>query len=600
MNKSVMRLMAVMVVFGVVRAKDVFGEPGRAAGKEKPNIIIVITDDQGWGDLGCRGNPYVKTPNIDKFHDEAIRFTNFHVSTTCAPSRGALMTGRHTNRLNVFHTITGRSLLWEDERLLPQVLAENGYVTGMFGKWHLGDNYPFRPEDRGFQEVVRHGGGGITQGPDYWHNDYFDDTYWHNGKTEAYKGYCTDVFFNEAIRFVKNNKKKPFFLYLATNAPHAPLNVPEKYYNLYKDVPGLPDRYKRFYGMITNIDDNMKRLEDALQQQGLRENTLMVFMTDNGTAGGNKVFDGGLRGGKGSEYEGGHRVPFFVRWPAGGLGGGRDVGALVAHYDVLPTLVDLLDLDFTPVKPLDGISFKNLLVDQNASWPNRVLYMDTQRLQNLVKYRKYSVMDKDWRLVDGKELYNVTEDLGQTENVIGQHPEVAERLAQGYERWWQSFMDDGVNERYAYIKVGTPYENPSRICAHDMLTGKFGRGWHQYGAALATPSTGRWKIEFVEDGTYAISLRRFPRESGLAINATFPEEKKRLELDRVFPASTKDDFTSAYLYVAGISGEKKIAEGQEEVTFSGFVPAGKYDMEAQLIDKDGRVHPAYYLYIEKL
>lgn len=510
------------------------------------------------------------------------------------------MTGRHSNRINVYHTITGRSLLFEDEQLFPEVLADNGYTNGMFGKWHLGDNYPFRPEDRGFHEVVRHGGGGITQGPDYWGNDYFDDTYWHNSEMETYEGYCTDVFFDEAMSFIEDNKNKPFFCYIATNAPHAPYNVPEAYLNMYKNVPDLPERFQRFYGMITNIDDNVKRLEDKLEELQLRDNTIFIYMTDNGTAGGNQIFDGGLRGSKGSEYEGGHRVPFFVRWPKGDLGGGWDVDHLVAHYDVLPTFVDLLNLNFTPGKPLDGISFKRLLLDKKASWPNRILYMDTQRLQNLVKYRKYSVMDKDWRLVNGNELYNVTEDLDQTKNVLSEHPEVAERLAAGYERWWQSFMDEGVDERYAYIKVGSPQENPSRISAHDMLTGKHGQSWHQIGAAVGAQATGRWKIEFVEDGEYSISLRRFPRESGLAINATSPAQEKTIQIDRILPASVKTDFVSAYLYVANVVGSKEIENGQSEVTFTAEIPAGKYDMEAQLIDSDKRVHPAYYIYIEKL
>ncbi len=572
----------------------------KAAVKQKPNIVVVITDDQGKGDLGCKGNPYIKTPHIDNFYNDAVRFTNFHVSTTCAPTRGALMSGRHTNRVNVFHTITGRSLLFEDEVILPQVFAQNGYTNGMFGKWHLGDNYPYRPEDRGFHEVVRHGGGGITQGPDYWGNDYFDDTYWHNGQTEKYRGYCTDVFFSEALEFIEANKDRPFFCYISTNAPHGPLNVPKEYLDKYKNVDGVAETFKRFYGMITNIDDNFKLLRDKLDVLKLTDNTILIFMTDNGTAGGNRVYDGGLRGSKGSEYEGGHRVPFFIRWPNGQLTGGKDIDHLVAHYDVLPTFVDLLGLDFNPVKPLDGVSFKPLLTEANPAWPNRILYMDTQRLQNLVKYRKYSVMDRDWRLVNGKELYNVTEDLGQKNNVIGQHPEVAARLAQGYETWWQSFMDEGVNERYAYIKVGSAHENPSRISAHDMLTGKHGHVWHQYGAVTASQATGRWKIEFIEDGEYSISLRRFPRESGLAINETFPAQEKTIELDRTMPASVKNDFEQAYLYVASVVGSQKIKANQAEVTFTGQIPAGKYDMEAQLIDKEKRVHPAYYVYIEKL
>ena len=568
--------------------------------KDKPNVIVVITDDQGMGDLGSYGNPYVKTPNIDTFYKDAVRFNNYHVSTTCAPSRGAIMSGRHTNRLNVFHTITGRSLLFEDEVILPQIFAQNGYTNGMFGKWHLGDNYPYRPEDRGFHEVVRHGGGGITQGPDYWNNDYFDDTYWHNGKTEKYEGYCTDVFFSEALDFIETNKDKPFFCYIATNAPHGPLNVPKEYMDMYKNVDGLEEKFQRFYGMITNIDDNFKLLEDKLDALDIADNTILIFTTDNGTAGGNAVYDAGLKGGKGSEYEGGHRVPLLIRWPNGELTGGKDIDKLVAHYDLLPTFVDLLGFDFNPVKPLDGKSLKPLLYDEAEKWPNRILYMDTQRLQNLVKYRKYSVMDDNWRLVNGNELYDMNKDRSQTTNVFDKHPEVAERLAVGYEKWWQSIMDENVNERYAYIKVGSPEENPSRISSHDMMTGKFGHMWHQYGATNASQATGNWKIEFVEDGDYKISLCRFPRESGLAINETFPAEKQRVELERAMPASTKSDFEEAYIYVADLEKTAKIEKGQKEVSFTAKVSAGKYDMEAQLIDKDKRVHPAYYVYIEKL
>jgi len=510
---------------------------------ERPNIIMVITDDQGSGDLACSGNPYVKTPNIDKFYEESVRFTNYHVSTTCAPTRGALMTGRHSNRINVFHTISGRSLLFEDEVLISQVLAQNGYTNGMFGKWHLGDNYPYRPEDRGFHEVVRHGGGGITQGPDFWGNDYFDDTYWHNGETQKYTGYCTDVFFLEALNFIENNKDHPFFCYISTNAPHKPLNLPEDYLKIYENVEGLSDDVKRFYGMISNIDDNFKTLEDKLDELGLTDNTILIFTTDNGTASGRTTFNAGLRGGKGSEYDGGHRVPLFIRWPNGELVGGKDIEKLVVHCDLFPTFVDLLHLDFNPVKPLDGKSLKPLLYDNGVNWENRVWYMDTQRLQNLIKNKNYAVMDDNWRLINGNELYDMHRDRGQRTNVIDQYPEVAARLAEGYEFWWRSF---------------------------------------------------------VEDGEYSISLRRFPRESGLAINATFPAQEPKIELDRTFPASVKADFETAYLYVANISGSKKIEKDQDEVTFTGNVPAGKYDMEAQLIDSEGRVYPAYYVYIEKL
>jgi len=596
-----MKKRALQIIFALlaIPLSAIFLLSAQDASITKPNVIIVITDDQGMGDLGCQGNPIIKTPHLDDFSNDAVRFTNYHVSTTCAPTRGALMAGRHTNRLNVFHTITGRSLLFEDEVIIPQVFAQNGYTNGMFGKWHLGDNYPFRPEDRGFHEVVRHGGGGISQGPDFWGNDYFDDSYWHNGEMQAYKGYCTDVFFSEALNFIEANKDHPFFCYISTNAPHGPYNLPKEYFDLYKMEEGLEERIQRFYGMITNIDDNFKALEDKLDELNLTANTILIFTTDNGTAAGRAVFNAGLRGQKGSEYEGGHRVPLFIRWPDGKLTGGKDIDKLVAHYDLLPTFVDLLGLDFNPVKPLDGISLAPLLSEINPSWPNRILYMDTQRLQNLVKYRRYTVMDDNWRLVNGNELYSMAEDRGQTNNVFEQHPEVAAKLAEGYERWWQSFMDEGVDERYAYIKVGSPHENPSRLSAHDMMTGKHGHIWHQYGAVTASQATGRWKIEFVEDGEYKISLCRFPRESGLAINESFPAKEKPLELDRAMPAGVKTDFVQAYIYVADFSDTAEIVEGQKEVSFTAKISAGKFDMEAQLIDKDGRVHPAYYVYVEK-
>jgi arylsulfatase A-like enzyme len=573
-----------------------------AQGAEKPNIVFVITDDQGMGDLGCTGNPYIKTPNIDSFYSDAIRFTNYHVSTTCAPSRGSIMSGRHCNRVNVYHTINGRSILFEDEVILPQVLAQNGYVNAMYGKWHLGDNYPYRPEDRGFHEVIRHGGGGLGQGPDYWGNDYFDDTYWHNGELEKYEGYCTDVFFANALDFIETNKDRPFFCYLSLNAPHSPYNLPKEYYDRYQDeaFKELNPRLLRFYGMISNIDDNFIKLEAKLDELGLTDNTILIFTTDNGTAAGRSVYNAGLKGGKGSQYDGGHRVPFFIRWPNGQLTGGKDIDQLVAHYDLLPTFVDLLGLDFNAVKPLDGKSLKPLLTEENPEWENRILYMDTQREQNLIKYKRYTVMDDNWRLVDGNKLYDMKVDRGQETNVIDQHPEVAARLAVGYEKWWQSFLDDGVTERYAYIKVGSPKENPSRISAHDQIVGRYSPAWHQHGAIEGAQSTGKWKIEFVEDGEYSISLRRFPRESGLAINALFPAQEPQLELDSTAPASVKNDFTEAMLYVANISKTQKIKEGQDEVTFKGKIPAGKYDLEAHLIDNANRVHPAYYVYIEKL
>ncbi|MHC5056243.1 MAG: sulfatase-like hydrolase/transferase, partial [Planctomycetota bacterium] len=269
----------------IARAKPGAAAPGggvRAA--TKPNVILVMTDDQGYGDLSCHGHPTLKTPHLDGLHAESTRFTDFHVSPTCSPTRAALMTGRYNNRAGVWHTIMGRSILLRDEVTAADVFAANGYRTGFFGKWHLGDNYPFRPEDRGFQTVWRHGGGGVGQTPDYWGNDYLGDTYWIDGKPTKFEGYCTDVWFDGLLKFVEANRERPFFAYVPTNAPHGPFISPPEYPN------------QGFYGMIRNIDDNMGRLMKRLDELGLAQDTILIFMTDNGTAAGN--FPAGMRGRK--------------------------------------------------------------------------------------------------------------------------------------------------------------------------------------------------------------------------------------------------------------------------------------------------------------
>ena len=259
---------------------------------DKPNVIIVITDDQGYGDLGHTGNPIIKTPALDKFSAESVNLTNYHVGTTCAPTRAGLLTGRNCNRNGVWHTIMGASILNADEVTLANVLQDNGYRTGMFGKWHLGDNYPFHPHNRGFDETLYHGGGGVGQTPDYWNNDYLDDTYFRNGVPEKKSGYCTDVWFDEAIKFIEASKEGPFFCYLSLNAPHGPYNVPINYYNLYKDETNISELQKRFYGMITNIDDNFDKLVNKLDGLGIAENTILIFTTDNGTAAGYRADKG--------------------------------------------------------------------------------------------------------------------------------------------------------------------------------------------------------------------------------------------------------------------------------------------------------------------
>ncbi len=570
--------------------------------KQKPNVIIVITDDQGKGDLGCLGNPKVKTPNIDQFYEDAVRLHNFHVSPTSGPTRSAIMTGRFSNRTNVFHTVGGRDRAFEDEYMMPKVFSDNGYKTAMYGKWHLGDNYPFRPEDKGFQEVLRHGGGGVGQTPDYWGNDYFDDTYWHNGVAKDYKGYCTDVFFDEALKFIEKNHDKPFFTYIALNAPHGPYNVEEEYYNLYKDSD-IPHYVKRFYGMISNIDDNFKRLEDKLTELNIADNTILIFMTDNGTAGGQAVSLGGMRGSKNSEYDGGHCVPFFIRWKDGKLSGGKDINQLTAHIDMLPTLVDLCNLKAKPTNDWDGISVKSFLRNPEKKDDKRIIVTDSQRLQNLTKWRKSAVMTNDWRLVNGKELYEIKKDKAQEHDVAKEYPQVVEDLRKAYEQWWTSLDSDKINQRFTYAWVGDEHENPARLSVHELHSGFLGESWNQNGIMKAEPIKGIFKVRFLEDAKYRITLCRYPLESGFAINQNVPAVDPTFGVEAPRPASCGTKMKEAHLYLADLEGKQSIKPVQETdqgISYELFMYEGKYDMEAYFLDEMNRIFPSCYIYIEKL
>jgi arylsulfatase A-like enzyme len=565
---------------------------------KQPNVILIITDDQGYGDLACHGNPIIKTPALDQLHAESTRLTNFHVGPTCAPTRASLMTGRYCNRTGVWHTIMGRSLLRKDEKTMADVFAENGYQTGFFGKWHLGDNYPFRPEDRGFQQVVRHGGGGITQTPDYWGNDYFDDTYFHNnGVTKKYKGYCTDVWFDLALKFIELNIHKPFFCYLATNAPHGPFNVPPKYKAMYENVKKVPNA--AFYGMITNIDDNINRLNNQLKKLRLVENTILIFMTDNGTAAGhrNGGFNAGMRGNKGSEYDGGHRVPFFIRWPNGTIQSGKDINRITAHVDVLPTLIDLCSFEHPKGVEFDGSSLKPLLLAEEITWPNRVLITDSQRLENPQKWRKSAVMTDRWRLVNGVELYDMTTDPGQQKNIAAQHPVVQKKLRKEYEKWWTSVS--GRFDEYCPIILGSEHENPICLTGHDWHDPTNGVAWQQSRIRDGIETWGFWAVEIERSGTYQIEFRRWPIEENAPINAAVAAipaipGSPGYENGVTIPVDT------ARLKIQNI--DQKISVNPDDVAarFQVKLKAGETTLNTWFMNKGKSIMGAYFVYVEFL
>ena len=566
--------------------------PATAAG-DKPNVVLVMTDDQGYGDLACHGNPVIQTPNLDKLHTESVRLTNFHVGPTCSPTRAALLTGRYGNRTGVWHTIMGRSLLPGNEVTIAEVFGANGYRTGMFGKWHLGDNYPMRPHDQGFHEALTFGGGAIGNTPDYWGNDYFDDTYLRNGKPEKFQGYCTDVWFREAIKFIEANKERPFFCYLPTNAPHGPFLVADKYSKPYKDK-GIESPLAEFYGMITNIDENMKRLMRKLDELGLRENTILIFMTDNGSTMGNRAFNAGMRGQKGSEYEGGHRVPFFIRWPKGGLGGGRDVDRLTAHIDVLPSLIEMCGLNKPQGVTFDGTSLVPLLTGKASRWPDRTLMTDSQRVDHPIKWRRSAVMTDRWRLINGKELYEIQQDTSQKEDVAPKQPDVVKRLRQAYDAWWADLSPSFT--KYAHIALGAEESDPTWLTTHDIHGEVL---WTHGQVERGQRADGFWAVEVAESGLYEISLRRWPPEVDRPISNSLT--RSRMTSPGREPQMLTG-VTEARLSVGGVDVTQPVPPDAAEVKFRVPLEAGEARLQAWFIHglNNGATHGAYYVGVKRL
>jgi arylsulfatase len=434
------------------------------------NVVFILTDDQGYGDLSCHGNPVLRTPHLDHLHAESVRFRDFHVSPTCAPTRSALMTGRHEFRNGVTHTILERERLTLAATTLAQVLQSAGYVTGIFGKWHLGDEPAYQPDRRGFDEVFIHGGGGIGQTfpgscGDAPGNTYFDPAILHNGRFVKTSGYCTDVFFHQATTWIQTvRNKRPFFCYVATNAPHVPLQVRPEDEKVYAGRVKSPD-VARFFGMIKNVDDNVGRLLAKLKEWDLERSTLVIFMNDNGGTVGVPVFNAGMRGQKNTPWLGGTRAASFWRWP--GVFEPADVDRLCAHVDVFPTLAALAGttLSADVQRQVEGRSLVPLLRDPRADWPDRMLFTHLGRWPKGAtpddhKYRGCAVRTARWHLVcDGKDnvkrwqLFDVHADPGEKTNVADQQTAVVRELDDAYDKWWRSVQPQLINENAAGPRV---------------------------------------------------------------------------------------------------------------------------------------------------
>ncbi|MDX9752343.1 MAG: arylsulfatase [bacterium] len=474
-----------------------------AAQGVRPNVLLIMTDDQGYGDLGFHSNPQIRTPHLDQLARESAVFERFYVCPVCAPTRACLLTGRYNYRTGVVDTFLGRAMMHGDEITMAEVFGNSGYQTGLFGKWHLGDNAPMRPSDQGFTESLIHRGGGIGQPSDPPGSAYADPTLFHNNTCVHHKGYCTDVFTDAAIQFIHKNKNTPFFAYLATNAPHTPLQIDPRYVKPYLDQ-GLDETTAKVYGMVENIDENMGRLLGHLKKAGLEDNTIVIFLTDNGPQ--QPRYVANLRGLKGSVYEGGIRVPCFVRWPRQ-IQAGTTIQPIAAHIDWLPTLIEACGLQ-QPSNPLDGRSLLPLLTQRATNWPDRTLFTQWHRGDVPEPFRDSAAFNQRYKLINGKELYDIQADPGETTDIAATHPQIVEELREHYEAW---FSDVSATRGFAppRIDLGSALENPVTLTRQD---------WRGPRAGWSKESLGYWEVNVRQAGAYHLSIQFEPMDTEATIH----------------------------------------------------------------------------------
>ena len=581
---------AVLLIFALSVLPTPAAKPKMGQTSRLPNVILIITDDQGYGDLSVHGNPVLKTPHMDRLHGESVRFTDFHVAPMCSPTRGQLMTGIDAMRNGCTAVCQGRSMMHSDLPTMADFFADSGYATGHFGKWHLGDSYPHRPQDRGFQETIHHRAWGITSLADYWQNTYFDPVLEHNGVDKPYKGYCTDIFFAESMKWIDRQQAagKPFFLYLATNTPHVPNVCPNQYSAPYKgqhEGKPVPDT---FYGMIANLDENLGKLEAFLYWKGLRDNTLLIFMSDNGTQSSQAqaIHNAGMRAKKTSVYEGGHRVPCFVRWPDGKLKHGNDVAELTQVQDLLPTLIELCGLD-TAAKStaFNGTSLAGLLKGGGAKLPDRKLVI--QYRTSGAPWDPAVVLWRKWRLVAGKQLYHVGDDPGQTTDVAANHPEVVQAMAAHYDAWHVEAKP--LFDRPRWITIGSEKAPSSILYAQDW-TGDY---CDNRGGLTQARAKGYWNVIVDRAGIYELELRRWPRESEKALTEGFNGPNDTSPSAR--------PITAANLQISGANYTLDAKPGSTRVSFRVKLPAGKTQLATHLLDSDDRtLCSAIYVYSKRI
>jgi arylsulfatase A-like enzyme len=554
------RLLLTGLAMGWIALEASAAAPGSPKDARRPNILLIVSDDQGYGDLGYHENPRIKTPTLDRFARESVRLKTFCVSPVCSPTRASLMTGRYNYRTGVVDTYIGRSLMHPDETTLAEVLAAAGYRTGIFGKWHLGDNAPLRAVDQGFERALVIKGGGIGQASDPpGGSNYLDPILQDNGQQRKMSGYCSDVYTSAAIEFVSASDYRPFFAYLAFNCPHSPLlQPPEAELAAYQSVDVSPsafpqlghpvppalmmpsDDIRRVYAMVTNIDTNVGRILGALASKGLAEDTIVIFMTDNGPA--KPRFNAGLRGYKGTVYEGGIRVPFYIRWP-GHFPAGLVVDRLAAHIDVFPTLLEACQVEVPRNLKLDGRSLMPLLRDgKYALWPDRTLYFQWHRGDVPELGRAFTARSQRYKLVRPEapegantlpklQLFDLQSDPGEEHDIAAANHRLVEQMHAGYLAW---FRDVSSTRGFdpARIDIGGPREDPTVLTRQD---------WRGPRAGWEPNDLGYWEVNVVRGGRFAVGLRLTPRRFPTVAHVALHGVERSLQVDKEASECTFND-----------------------------------------------------------
>ncbi len=475
----------------------VFLTAATKAAENPPNALLILTDDQGWGDFSINGNTIINTPQLDRFAKQGASFERFYVSPLCSPTRASLLTGRNHLRTGTSWVALGQETMRSEEVTIAEALKQNGYATACFGKWHNGEHYPEDPNGQGFDHFLGFLGGYISM--------YFNPELTLNQRPVKTEGYITDVLTDSAMAFMQKNRNNPFFCYIPYNAPHSPFQVPDKYFDKYK-AKGQTDKEAAISGMCESIDDNVGRLLRFLDDNMLSENTLVIFMTDNGPA--SVRYNGGMKGRKTDMDEGGSRVPLWMRLP-GKIKPGTSISQIAAHIDVFPTIIELCGLKMPATLPLDGKSLVPLLKNPSDPWPDRLLFT------NIQKRSPGAVLNSRYRLVFGKDgasaLYDILKDPSQKENIDATNPLIVSELTGNYDAWFRDVTR--VKPGRPPISIGYK-EAPQVIlpATEAFFSGtinyKGGRGlaWDWLTGWKATQDSVWWELNAVQPGTYRVKL----------------------------------------------------------------------------------------------